>query len=62
MRHLTRHILLFALCLPGMPLLAQQEASDVRRGNKHYNEQDYTAAEVDYRRGLEKNTNAFEAH
>lgn len=41
---------------------AQQEAPDVRKGNKQYRKQDYTAAEVDYRRGLEKNPNSFESH
>lgn len=41
---------------------AQQEAPDVRRGNKQYTKQDFTAAEVDYRRALEKNANSFESH
>ena len=41
---------------------AQQESGDVRRGNKEYRKQDYTAAEVNYRRGLEKNKNGYEAH
>ena len=41
---------------------AQQESGDVRRGNKDYRKQNYTAAEVNYRRGLEKNKNGYEAH
>ena len=41
---------------------AQQEAGDVRRGNKQYRKQNYTEAEVHYRRGLDKNKNGYEAH
>ena len=44
------------------PLFAQREAGDVRRGNREYNKQNYTEAEVDYRRGLEANKNSYEAH
>ncbi len=43
-------------------LFAQQESSDVRRGNLQYNDSNYTEAEVNYRRGLEKNDQSFEAH
>lgn len=51
----------FVLC-PLSFVFAQREAGDVRRGNRDYKKQDYTAAEVDYRRGLEKNKNGYEAH
>ena len=47
---------------PSSLLFAQKEASDVRRGNREYNKQNYTEAEVNYRRGLEKNKNGYEAH
>ena len=43
-------------------LLAQQEATDVRRGNKQYNDSNYPEAEVNYRRGLSKNDQSFEGH
>lgn len=43
-------------------LFAQQESPDVRRGNKQYNDSNYTEAEVNYRRGLEKNKQSFEGH
>ena len=43
-------------------LMAQQESPDVRRGNKQYNDSNYTEAEVDYRRALDKNDQSFEAH
>ena len=51
-------ILLFALS----SLFAQKEAGDVRRGNREYKKQNFTAAEVDYRRALETNKNGYEAH
>lgn len=43
-------------------LYAQQESADVRRGNMQYNDSSYIEAEVNYRRGLEKNENSFEGH
>lgn len=43
-------------------IMAQKESSDVRRGNKQYNKENYVEAEIDYRRGLEKNNKGFEAH
>lgn len=63
MKTMKRTILLL-FCAVGMlsGVYAQQESPDVRKGNKQYKKQDFTAAEVDYRRGLEKNANSFEAH
>lgn len=43
------------------PLFAQREAGDVRRGNRDYRKQNFTEAEIDYRRGLETNKNSYEA-
>lgn len=43
-------------------LFAQQEATDLRRGNKQYNDSNYTEAEVNYCRGLSKNDQSFEGH
>ena len=58
-----KHIALIISCFAcSLCAFAQQEAPDVRRGNKQYTKQDFTAAEVDYRRGLEKNGNSFEGH
>ena len=51
---------LFLCC--AQTLMAQQESSDVRHGNKAYNKENYTDAEVNYRRGLDKNDKSFEAH
>lgn len=60
MRHSILSI--FILLLLASSLSAQQESRDVRRGNKEYNSEKYTDAEVNYRRGLEKNNKSFEAH
>ena len=59
---MKRILLISNIVLFAAGAFAQQEAPDVRRGNKQYNKQDFTAAEVDYRRGLEKNGNSFEGH
>ncbi len=54
--------LTLALLFVSLSTFAQQESGDVRRGNKDYRKQNYTEAEVNYRRGLEKNKNGYEAH
>lgn len=59
---MKRILLILSIVLFATGAFAQQEASDVRKGNKQYKKQDFTAAEVDYRRGLEKNGNSFEGH
>lgn len=41
---------------------AQKEMSDIWRGNKQYRDSAYTQAEINYRKGLEKNANSFEGH
>ncbi|MBP5477714.1 MAG: tetratricopeptide repeat protein [Paludibacteraceae bacterium] len=55
------YIIAVLLCLPAV-LSAQKEAGNIRSGNRHYESERYTDAEVDYRRGLEKNPDSFEAH
>ncbi len=47
------------LLLTSLSLSAQQEAKDVRHGNRLYNKDEYVDAEVEYRRGLEKNDKSF---
>ena len=56
-------ILLITIFLGSFSLLmAQHDSPDVRRGNKQYNDSNYTEAEVNYRRALDKNDLSFEAH
>jgi len=57
-----RHVVTMMILLVSLSSFAQREAADVRHGNRDYKKQDYTAAEVDYRRGLEANKNSYEAH
>ena len=47
--------------VPCSLLFAQREASDVRKGNKQYNKQDYSAAEISYRRALDTNKESYAA-
>ena len=59
MKHIFILILTFMLVLPAA---AQQEAPNIRRGNRDYKNEQYTEAELDYRRGLEKNNRSFQGH
>ena len=54
--------LLSLLLAPCSVVQAQREAPDIRHGNRDYKKENYSEAEVDYRRGLEKNSKSYEAH
>ena len=41
---------------------AQKEYKDIRSGNKAYEDGKYTEAEIEYRKGLSKNSNSFESN
>ena len=56
------HVLTIALLFVSLNTFAQKEAGDIRRGNRDYRQQNFTEAEVDYRRALETNKNSYEAH
>lgn len=43
------------------PMMAQEEYSDIRKGNKAFEKGNFSQAEVSYRRALEKNPNSFVA-
>ena len=53
-------ILLTVSCCSGV--FEQREASDIRKGNRDYHKQDYTGAEIDYRRAIDTNKDSYEAH
>ena len=61
---LNKFLLLTLLLYPSTPLLlhAQQESSAVRHGNHDYRRENYAEAEVDYRRGINRNENSYQAH
>ena len=44
-----------------VPMMAQQEYNDIRKGNKAFEKGNFSEAEVNYRRALEKNPNSFAA-
>ncbi len=58
---LIRYILLVSLLMP-LSLFAQKEGDDLRVGNKHYKNEKYTEAEIEYRKALQKNDKSFEAN
>ena len=58
----SRYLGISVFLLISLNTFAQREAGDVRRGNREYKKQNYTEAEVDYRRALETNKNSYEAH
>lgn len=62
MKRIYPILLLAAVLLGAQSVWAQQESRDVRRGNKQYEKENYSEAEVNYRRGLDKNDKSFEAH
>ena len=59
---MKKYGLLLGLLSFSFSIFAQKEFSDVRSGNKEYKKENYTGAEVDYRRALDKNDKGFEAH
>ena len=60
---MKRFIVFLSIVLcPLSIVLAQKEAGDVRRGNREYRKQNFTEAEIDYRRGLDVNKDSYEAH
>ena len=59
---MNRILVIFIALFSMTQVWAQQEGPDLRRGNKEYKHENYTEAEVNYRRGLDKNNDSFEGH
>ncbi|HOL00827.1 MAG TPA: tetratricopeptide repeat protein [Paludibacteraceae bacterium] len=57
-----KFILILLMFIFTASTFAQKENNDIRAGNKKYNNKKYIEAEVDYRKGLLKNPNSFEAN
>ena len=55
-------VILACLFIASTSLFAQKEASDVRKGNREYKSENFSEAEVDYRRALQTNKDSYEAH
>jgi len=58
----SRGLVATMLVLCSLSAFAQKESGDIRKGNHDYKQQNFTEAEVDYRRALETNKNSYEAH
>lgn len=56
-----RLILILLLVASALPALAQEHKKDIRQGNKHYENQNYTEAEKSYRSALQKKKDSFKA-
>lgn len=56
---MQRFSILLIMSLLASFVFSQKESGDVRRGNSAYNKEKYVEAEVDYRKGLEKNSKSF---
>ena len=60
---MRKYIVILSLFLtPYSLLFAQREMHDVSKGNREYRQQNFTEAEVNYRRAVETNKNSYEAH
>jgi len=53
---------LFLLLLFSFPVFAQQENTEIRLGNNHFEQGQFVEAEIAFRRALEINPHSFEAH
>ena len=62
MRGIYKISCLILVLFCSFPLFAQKEMMPVMRGNRQYNKENYTDADVNYRRALQKNRDSYEAH
>lgn len=59
---MKKNILTVALCVIALSASAQKaERDNIRKGNKFYQKEKYTEAEIDYRKSQEVNNNSVEA-
>lgn len=58
----NKAMMIALLLTMSLPALAQREAPQVRSGNRYYNKEKFDKAELDYRRGIDRNHESFEAH
>jgi Ca-activated chloride channel homolog len=55
-------VYILMMSLLALTVTAQKESADIRSGNKAYKAGKFTEAEIEYRKGLLKNKNSFEAN
>ena len=62
MRKIIEYIILaFALLLASFPAAAQADRREVRSGNRQFRKENFTRAEIDYRKALVKDSSSFAA-
>lgn len=57
-----KRIVVFMMMLLSLPALAQVDRSEVRAGNRKFKKDDFKAAEIDYRRGVLKDSTSMAAN
>ncbi len=62
MKHLKISLFLFLIVTISSNIYAQNERSLIRDGNKQYQEKKYSDAELNYRKGMEKNDHSYEGN
>lgn len=59
---MQKFVFTIILSLLSYAAFSQQEAPELRRGNRQYTDSNYVDAEVNYRRALDKNNKSFQAN
>lgn len=59
---MKRTLILLLVLTYSATIFAQKESADVNKGNKLYNKEKYVEAEVEYRKGIDKNSSSFSAN
>ena len=62
MRHINIIFLTAVFSLATIHVTAQEEYSDIRKGNRSFKNKNFTESEIQYRKALSKNGNSFEAN
>ena len=57
-----KKLIFIGLCLCYGVAMAQKANPDIRSGNKAFEKEDYTQAEIEYRKGIQKEKNSTESH
>ena len=55
------YLFMFSLAISSLAFSQKAERQNLRKGNKQYNNENYTQAEIDYRKSQEVNPNSPEA-
>jgi tetratricopeptide (TPR) repeat protein len=59
---MKKAVIIGCLCLCCGASMAQNANPDIRKGNKQFEKEDYTQAEIDYRKGIQTDKKSVESH